>query len=68
VRVKADSILLALRASVRLLVVHDQRSALSRALYAGTQVLFCSAFMLGSVGSFSSCPVFVAHQLSASDE
>jgi hypothetical protein len=29
-------------------VVHDRRSALSRALYAGTQVLFCSAFTLGS--------------------
>jgi hypothetical protein len=36
------------RASVPLLMVYGRRSALSRALYAGTQVLFCSAMTLGS--------------------
>jgi len=42
--VKADSIVLASRASAPPLMV----SALSRALYAGTQVLFCPAMTLGS--------------------
>jgi len=45
---KADSILLASRASVPPLMVYGRRSALSRALYAGTQVLFCSPMTLGS--------------------
>jgi hypothetical protein len=49
-------------------MVFDRRSALSHALYAGAQVLFCPAMTLASVGSFSSCPVFVAHHLSASGE
>jgi len=48
VLVKIDSTLLASRASVPLLMVYDRRSALSRALYAGAQVLFCSAMTLGS--------------------
>jgi ABC-type lipopolysaccharide export system ATPase subunit len=46
--VKADSILLSLWASAAPLMVYDRRSARSRALYAGTQVLFCSAMTLGS--------------------
>jgi hypothetical protein len=46
--VKADSILLASWASVPLLMVYDRRFALSRAAYAGTQVLFCSAMTVGS--------------------
>jgi hypothetical protein len=45
---EADSILLASRASVPVLMVYDRRSGRSRALYAGTQVLFCSAMTLGS--------------------
>jgi hypothetical protein len=40
--VNPDSILLSSQASVGPLVVYDRRSALSRALYAGTKVLFCS--------------------------
>jgi hypothetical protein len=51
VLVKIDSTLLASRASVSLLMVYDRRSALSRALYAGAQVLFCSAMTLGSCQS-----------------
>jgi len=43
-----DSILLSSRAGVAPLKVYDRRSALSRALYAGAQVLFCSAMTLGS--------------------
>ncbi len=39
---------LATRASVPLRMVYDRRSTLSRALYAGTQVLFCSAMTLGA--------------------
>jgi len=39
---------LAARASVPLRMVYDRRSTLSRALYAGTQVLFCSAMTLGA--------------------
>jgi hypothetical protein len=46
--VKADSILLSSWASVAPLMVCGGRSALSRALYAGAQVLFCSAMTLGS--------------------
>jgi len=54
-------------------MVYDRRSALSRALYAGTKELSCAPEMQPSrtpypVGSFSSCPVLVAHQLSASEE
>src|SRR5216683_7199644 len=64
----ADSILLSSRARTAPPMVYDRRSALSRALYAGAKVLFCPATRLGSVGSFSSCPVLVAHQLSASEE
>jgi hypothetical protein len=45
---EADSILLASRASVPLLMVYGRRSALSRALHTGAQVLFCSALTLSS--------------------
>jgi hypothetical protein len=45
---ETDSVLLASRASAPLLMVYDRRSTLSRALYAGAQVLFCSALTLGS--------------------
>ena len=38
-----DSILLASRPSVTPFMVYDRRSALSRALYPGAQVLFCTA-------------------------
>src|SRR5580704_9306067 len=44
----SDSILLSSRASVGPAMVYDRRFALSRPLYAGTQVLFCSAMTLGS--------------------
>jgi hypothetical protein len=43
-----DCILLSSRASAAPLMVHDRHSARSRALYAGAQVLFCSAMTLGS--------------------
>jgi hypothetical protein len=43
-----DSTLLAWRASVPLFMVYVRRSALSRALYAGTQVLFCAPTTLSS--------------------
>ena len=46
--VKADGTLLASWVSVLLLMVYDRRSALSRALYAGTQVLFCPPTTLSS--------------------
>jgi hypothetical protein len=45
---EADSILLASRASGPLLMVYGRRSALSRALHTGAQVLFCSALTLSS--------------------
>jgi hypothetical protein len=45
---KADGILLSSRASVAPLMVCGGRSALSRALYAGTQVLFRSPTTLSS--------------------
>jgi hypothetical protein len=43
-----DSTLLSSRASATPLMVYDRRSALSRALYAGTKVLFCSPTTLSS--------------------
>jgi hypothetical protein len=46
--VKADSILLSSWASAAPLMVYGRRSALSGALYAGAQVLFCSVMMLGA--------------------
>jgi hypothetical protein len=45
---KADGILLSLRASAAPLIVYGRRPALSRALYAGAQVLFFPAMTLGS--------------------
>ena len=43
-----DSILLSSRASEAPLLVYDRPSTLSRALHAGTQVLFCPAMTRGS--------------------
>jgi hypothetical protein len=43
-----DSILLSSRASEAPLMVYDRPSTLSRALYTGTQVLFCPAMTRGS--------------------
>ena len=45
---RSDSILLSSRARVAPLMGYDRRSALSRALYAGAQVLFCSPTTLSS--------------------
>jgi len=45
---KTDSILLSSRARRTPLMVYGRRSALSRVLYAGTKVLFCSPLTLGS--------------------
>jgi len=42
------SILLSSRASMAPFMVYGRRCALSRALYAGAKVLFCSAMTLGS--------------------